>query len=292
VAKHKNKKSLYEALNRQNEKQGSVNIPEWMRSSQIDRNKDVSDPDKELFPENETVPTDHQPVETSADSAEEHDTAVVSKVPAEPGITSKLIALLKPSLRKNGTVVEIRIDYVGAMFAAGLMMVMLVLAFTLGWFAASPGPESNVTIATTSTNKPTLPNNPLGNSQKGSTGGKNTIHPGNDKGILATADVNGDGCKDRDENLQYLIIQTMLGQDQKDREEARKIIDFLESKGVHADGRYAHRGRILVWSLRGFKDKNSPSARRYKEKIEKLGEEYFRKHQKYKFKGGVYINGV
>ncbi len=209
------------------------------------------------------------------------DTGLPAKYQQKKNIAGFISALL-PTFRRRGERIEIAIDFLGAMVALGLLLTIPVFAFLIGWWVA-PGGEDTADTVETAAAKPPLP-----------AGGHKPAPPqpaknGDDAEPVETGLVAKDSRRDADRY--YPIIQILQGDSEQDKNEAQRIIAFLRSRGLYADAKYKNKGRMVVWSLRGFASRESAATEKFAEKIEKLGSEYFAKYQTYKFNGPYFRKG-
>ena len=73
----------------------------------------------------------------------------------------------------------------------------------------------------------------------------------------------------------YLIIERLQGSTEKDKLDARAIVDYLRSKGKLAQVNFLQNGdRYIICSLTGFASKTSKEAMDYAREIQELGKAY------------------
>ena len=87
----------------------------------------------------------------------------------------------------------------------------------------------------------------------------------------------------RTPGLYYLVIQGTRGTDQKHKEDAWAIRDYLASQGMTSEVRLwtGANKQYVVWAYQGFDSPRSDQAKRYVDMIEELG-------RRYKTAGGQY----
>lgn len=209
------------------------------------------------------------------------DTGLPPKPQKQKNIAGFISALL-PTFHRRGERIEIAIDFLGAMVGLGLLLTIPVFAFLIGWWVA-PGGDGTADTAEIAAAKPPLP---AGGHKPAPT---QPAENGDDAEPLETGVVAKDGRRDPDRY--YPIIQILQGDSEQDKKEAQRIITFLRSRGLYADAKYKNKGRMVVWSLRGFRSRESEATEQFTEKIEALGSEYFEKYQTYKFNGPYFRKG-
>ncbi len=119
----------------------------------------------------------------------------------------------------------------------------------------------------------------------GSDGGGATRAGVTDGGDAGRADGDGSGAATtprRQSGKYYLVIETLQGDSPEDRAEAQRIVEFLADRGEPAEVRTLN-DRYVVWSLTPLDSPTSDAAMTHARTVEKMGQEYFRKHRTYRF---------
>jgi len=220
VTKRKNSVALFEVIakERQERREGRLNVPSWMGRPPAEGQQAVAAPKR---------PTVEEPA------------------PGEPIVST------------SGGRLRLSLNYVSCLVAAGVLLILLLLAFWLG----------RATV---------------GDSQASPT-----------QASVGDARAEGDAAArvpaqqpTREPGKHYLVIQGMQGTSDANRRDADKIVNYLRDHDVEADvQKYPGRPeQYIVWSFEGFDSPTSREALDYAKMIEVLGERYLREGGRYNFK--------
>lgn len=156
----------------------------------------------------------------------------------------------------DGGKLRLSLDYTSCSVLAGVLLLLLAIAFVLGRATAGgeTGPETAGPAA----------------------GGETPAAMG---GEIAT-------MQPRVTGKYYLVIQGMQGETQAIRTEADKIVTYLGENNIAAEVRLwpGNPRQFIVWSLDPYDIHDSPEARQYVENIEALGQRYLAGGGNYGFK--------
>ena len=165
---------------------------------------------------------------------------------------------------------RISLNQVSVVVFFGVVLVLLILAFILGWEsgvrAASGGPEEV---------KGGLNQGPGAEVHV-------TPHPGPEPTSQAVrlSEMVPDDYR-RPKGLQYLVIQDLVWT----RQEADDIKEFLHDRGINATVEPMGRTRTFrIRDTKGFASDRSEEAKEHKAQVERLGKEY-RRRGRYDFAG-------
>lgn len=293
MSKKKNPMALYDILSRKESPSGSMHVPDWAK-------KPVARPGAPRVEDGEEPPALEEVEEESLEIEDPDDEESVEELPAsqeepdEPDIDEDqppafedepeeleemdepLLGQESPELADScdhppllclrGERLEISINFVIAMAVLGGLGVLLVGSFVVGRMT-SPAPTGQETPKAAQAEP--LPN------------------------IAPMYPIDGEGAKPtlarsgyRNANRSYLVIETLKGNRDADFKEARRIIQFCAERNIPAD--FVQMGsppnqKIAVWCLLGFDSHRSGAAVQHAKNVEKIGAEYFKKHQTYKF---------
>jgi len=180
--------------------------------------------------------------------------------PAMPGQAAPPVARptkrVEPPFERCGDQYRVSLNFTSWAIVGGALLVLLVAVFMVG--------RASVARPVAFAGAPDGGSAPTGES--GATDGNNTGTP-TDKAAAAGK---------RQVGKYYLVIETMtLGDKQRQRADAEKIVDFLKAHDVPADLRSDRtQTHVVVWSLTPFDSDKSEVANDFAEKIKKLGSQY------------------
>jgi len=163
-----------------------------------------------------------------------------------------------------------RLNYTHCILAAVGLVVVLVAAV---WIAYAVGTGSQTTVPATP--GPMAGKVPVGQHVLGGSSGQ----PG--APVVSTSG--------RVQGKYYLVVQALVGVDQKDLAEAGRIATWCKENGENVTvAKYTHpnsrKQRYIVWSLRPFDSSSGNKTNAFARKMEALGKKYFKKYRTYDFR--------
>jgi len=176
-----------------------------------------------------------------------------------PAPTPRPAVALESVLSTTGGRLRLSLNYVSASVAGAAVVLLLVLAFTVGRSAREQGPQQQEQAG--------LPS-------------PGAAQP-HDK--AASQIVAPPAKPARVEGKYYLVIESLQGNADRHKTEAFRIADFCTQMGEPADVQL-WRSQYIVWSLTPFNSPSDSAAMKHADTVEKLGDNYFRKYRTYKFK--------
>jgi hypothetical protein len=244
VAKKKDSVALFEVISksRQREKEAGLDVPAWMREHAED--------DK---------------VERVEQAPDQRAHAGTSARP-EPGSVHGPATSRAPTISTAGERLTFSLNYVSAAVAGAGLILLLMLAFWVGWALAPdqapPGP---------------------GDAQQAGLAG--AAQAGNQVGRESRTDM--PQPIQRTPGEYYLVIQGLQGTSEQKKQEAYDIVDYLAANELRADVRLlpGQNEQYIVWGAKGFESPRSRQAQNYMRTIEALGERYGRYNFKQREEG-------
>jgi hypothetical protein len=215
--------------------------------------------------ESADVTSEYKPAEEDVEEAEEESAEESEPEPSPRGgrklwpwkRSSPAEEPAEPVFRAEGNR-RFSMSLLAGMLILGVVLVLLVAAFVLGRITTSRLPSSQ---ADNWSDSPQL-------------------RPG---GLPDSGVVNDTGRRDRDRF--YLLIEVLQGNRDEDRLEGDRIRQFCDSRGVPADMVRVTTGgkeRVAVWSLTGYRFKNSQAAADHAKKVDQIGREYYKRYGTYR----------
>jgi len=245
VAKKKDAVALFEVISktRQKRSEAGLGVPRWMSSQADDSAQQPSAP----------------PAASQAVSAP---SAAPAREPARPRQAPRTAPMIAP----EGNRLKFSLSYYVCVGVLAGAVVLLALAFWLGYIAGSPDAGNGA--------------------QQAKLGGQIPVPPGSTGG-------NGGGPTQgtptgRIAGKYYLIIQRLKGDTEADKAEADRIVSFCAEHGEPASvwempiGSHGGK-RYFVWSLRPFDAPDDPKGLEHAGRVEEWGREYFARHSTYEF---------
>lgn len=155
----------------------------------------------------------------------------------------------EPIFSTAGGRMRVSLNYVSGGVAAGGFVLLLLVAFLLGRSSASPGK---------SVEQPPP--------------GAPPLNPAVVRGIEQGPSTGSPPARVKGKH--YLIIQSMMGNTDRHKADAQKIVEFLHRNGEEAETRPTTSGSWVVLSFRPYDSPQSPEAIQFAQKIEELGKKY------------------
>ena len=188
----------------------------------------------------------------------------------------------EPILAIVGERLRLSLDTVSCAVAAGGVVVLLAVAFALGFWAGGSGSGEGA--------------KPGGTLRDRTQFGRHVIAGRTTKPSGAASKPAGAAAR-RASGKWYLVIQGLMGTSQGDLEEAARIVAFCSAKGQPATvARYTSprsgKQMYIAWSLTPQDSATGEQARKQALAVEAIGKEYFAQHKTYDFrqrkKGGKF----
>lgn len=299
MARRKDAMALFEIISKHRDKrtQPKVAVPKWMQRREPDEaaeetpppdaapEADVQEPPAQPPPQpQEQEPPDTQPPEEVPEPTPPTkptppivDAELVPEAEATaPGAETEAEGKGKCLVIEDGHV-KVSLSYIGAGVAVTGVLVLLLGAFLVGRQTASG--VRTASLGPEDLRPPTKRDRDA--TKKGPAQGppakvaKDAKKPAPTTGALQKGKF-------------YLVIQHLRGSERDVRDDGGKIVKFCTANGVPAKimQKRQSSGKVLywIWSLQPFDNANptNPAALLHAEKIDALGERYFRQYGKYR----------
>ncbi len=280
MAKKKKSKALFEVLS---QTQSSLHVPEWIKPRSDAPVRDASVPaetpaeveaetspesDEDAYVSEEADQASGVTIEYEAPPPADEETDAEEGPPEENGSLSPpekatvfsprfFRAKWRSASARQGQPVRLFLNPRTVLTAIGVAMVLLLAAFLLGL----------VTAGRTSSN-PARPETPSSDAQPLD---------------ISDAPVECESGR-RDPDRYFLVFQTLRGNGDADKQEADRILRFCRAQNLPADMvelRIGQTTRVAVWSLLGFRFRNSRDALEHARTLERVGRAYFDKYKTY-----------